>query len=188
MLEKRGEAKGTFFSKMISEEEGNGLNPALVQREATNLTVAGSDTTAVTLTYLIWAVLKRPDVRQKLLDDIETLRNGFTSQDAEALPYLRAVAQESLRLYGAAPGGLPRIVPQGGKMIGPYHLQQDIVVSTHAYTMHRSESIFERPSEFIPERWFVPSQMMKDAFMPFGAGSRSKFQIMTLTCGKSQRY
>ena len=37
-----------------------------VQDEAGNLIVAGSDTTAITLTYLVWAVLKQPALQSRL--------------------------------------------------------------------------------------------------------------------------
>jgi cytochrome P450 len=32
-----------------------------IRKEASNFILAGADTTAITLTYLVWAVLKRPD-------------------------------------------------------------------------------------------------------------------------------
>lgn len=174
-LEKRGETRGTLFSRMIDEAaEGVALTEAQVEREASNLVVAGSDTTAVTLTYLVWILLKKPDIRRKVTEEVLKLPANFSNRDVEALPYLGCVIQEALRLFGAAPGMLPRTVPKGGANLGGYVIPESITVSTHAYTLHRNASIFEHPLEFIPERWEAPTQAMKDAFMPFGAGTRSE--------------
>jgi cytochrome P450 len=48
-----------ILTKSNSQEKAN-LSTSSVQAEASNLIVAGSDTTAMTLTYLIYAILKQP--------------------------------------------------------------------------------------------------------------------------------
>ena len=54
-LAAKGETRGTIFSKMLddAEAETSLLSDAEIEREASNIIVAGSDTTAVTLTDLI---------------------------------------------------------------------------------------------------------------------------------------
>ncbi|KAL3419452.1 cytochrome P450 [Phlyctema vagabunda] len=174
-LSDRGEIHGTLFSKAATEDKsGIKLADADIEREASNLIVAGSDTTAITLTYLIWALLRpcHRHLKKRLQDEINSLPEDFTSIQAKELPFLSAVIQESLRLFGAAPGSLPRVVPQDGRTLNGYPLPGGTVVSTAAYTLHRNANIFRDPLKFDPERWFAPSQDMKDAFMPFGGGSR----------------
>ncbi|KAH8724686.1 putative benzoate 4-monooxygenase cytochrome P450 [Phaeosphaeriaceae sp. PMI808] len=173
-LTDRGEIKDTLFTKMLREadEKSSGLSDADIQREATNLIVAGSDTTAVTLTYLVWAVLKDRRVREKLLNEINSLGDNLTSKEVSGLLYLGLVIKETLRLYGAAPGSLPRTVPRGGRPLGSYFIPGGTTVSTQAYTLHRDPKIFSEPLQFLPERWLEPTQEMKDAWMPFGGGSR----------------
>ncbi|OQU97305.1 hypothetical protein CLAIMM_03254 isoform 1 [Cladophialophora immunda] len=170
----RGETRGTFFSKMLAEAEaGETLTEKQVQWEASNLIVAGSDTTAITLTYLVWIVLKRPDVKAKILKEIESLPDAFTNEDVQRLPYLDTVVRESLRLYGAAPASLPRTVPDGGAHLAGYYLPGGITVSTQAFTLHRNPDIFTDPYEFLPDRWNNPTPRMKEAFMPYSIGSRA---------------
>ncbi|TVY41045.1 putative sterigmatocystin biosynthesis P450 monooxygenase [Lachnellula subtilissima] len=172
-LSEKGETGRTIFNKIVAEAENkSALTDEVLAGEARALIVAGSDTTARTLTYLIWAALKHPSVKQRLQDEIDRLPSGFSSKDATELPYLMVTIKETLRLYGAAPGSLPRSVPFGGRTLGGYLLPQGTTVSTQAWTLHRDAAIFERPLDFIPERWFEPTQNMKDAFMPFGGGSR----------------
>ncbi|RDW78462.1 hypothetical protein BP5796_06314 [Coleophoma crateriformis] len=174
-LQRRGETKATLFDRAMAEDKsGVRLSDPDVEREASNLIVAGSDTTAITLTYLVWTLLQpcHKDVKERLQQEVRTLPKDFSSMQAKELPYLSAVIQEALRLYGAAPGSLPRTVPKGGRTLGGYTLPEDTIVSTAAFTLHRNATIFPRPLEFKPERWLDQTQEMKDAFMPFGGGSR----------------
>jgi cytochrome P450 len=160
---------------MVEDNEaGVGLSDHSLAQEAGNFILAGTDTTGRTLTYLVWLILKHPRVKQRIHDDIDRLPATFSSKDAMDLPYLMAAIKESLRLYGAAPGSLPRIVPAGGRNLGGYLLPEGTTVSTQAWTLHRDPSIFEKPLDFIPERWLEPTQSMKDAYMPWGGGTRSK--------------
>jgi cytochrome P450 len=178
VLAEKGETGGTIFNKMVEDNEaGIGLSDKLLEQEAGNFIIAGSDTTARTLTYLTWLILKHPRVKQRIQDEVDRLPATFSCKDATDLPYLMATIKETLRLYGAAPGSLPRIVPAGGRNLGGYLLPEGTTVSTQAWTLHRDASIFEKPLEFIPERWLEPTHSMKDAFMPWGGGTRSKSHL-----------
>jgi len=42
-----------------------------------------------------------------------------------------------------------------------------------AYDMHRNATIFPRPLEILPERWFNETAEMKNAFIPFSYGPRN---------------
>lgn len=123
------------------------LDDVAIATEARNLIVAGTDTTSVTLTYLLWAVLRNPAVKAKLLAEIDENVHGdtFGTADAEELPYLQAVMQETLRLYGAAPGGLPRSTPRGGRVLDGFFMPEGTVVATHAYSLHRNGKVFADP-------------------------------------------
>lgn len=170
-----------IFAKIISEgEKGVGLDETDVAIEATALVVAGSDTTAISLTYLVWAVLSRPDIQDALQKELACLPDSYVDQDLEDLPLLNAVIDETLRLYGAAPGGLPRNVPAEGADIAGYYMPGGTIVTTQAYTIHRDDRLFENALQFDPYRWFklnsedtTPQQeLAKAVYHPFGAGSR----------------
>ncbi|OJD38848.1 cytochrome p450 [Diplodia corticola] len=147
-----------------------------VRVEAGNLIVAGADTTAVSLTYLTYAVLARPGLREELEEEVaEGLEEGFGDGECERLPLLNAVVNETLRLYGAAPGSLPRTVPPGGATLVGRYLPGGTTVSTQAWSLHRDEGLWEDAERFDPYRWLSlpqntsPSSM---SFQPFGAGTR----------------
>ena len=105
-------SQNIFANMMAESEKGEYLSEEDVIAEATALIVAGTDTTAVTLTYLVWAVLSRSDLQRAVEEEVGKLKPEFNEADVEQLPLLNAVIEETLRLYGAAPGMLPRMVPE----------------------------------------------------------------------------
>ncbi|CAO2656693.1 Nn.00g054960.m01.CDS01 [Neocucurbitaria sp. VM-36] len=141
-----GEAN--IFAKVIEdcEKEGDGhIDDMDVRIEAMNVIIAGTDTTGVTLTYLTWAVLQRPDLQSALETETAGLDDDFKENDLINLPLLNAVIEETLRLYGAAPSSLPRVVPKGGTNFGGHYIPQGVTVDTQAYTFHRDPDIWSDP-------------------------------------------
>ena len=137
-----------LFGQMLAasdSEEKMSITDDDIRPEAGNLIVAGSDTTAVTLTYLVWAVLKHPDLQTQLEEEVAQLSDELSMAELEAAPVLNSVIEETLRLYGAAPGALPRVVPTQGMTVGGYDIPAGVEVSTQAYTSHRDPRIWPEP-------------------------------------------
>lgn len=145
---KASETSSNIFSNIAAEgEAGEKLSMDDVHLEASGLIIAGTDTTAVTLTYLVWAVLSQPALQKELEQEVAALSDDFGETDVEKLPLLNAVIEETLRLYGAAPAGLPRSVPPGGVTIDNQVIPAGTTVTTQAYTYHRDPALFPRPLE-----------------------------------------
>lgn len=137
-----------LFGQMVAasdDYEKVALTDKAVREEAGNLIVAGSDTTAVTLTYLVWAVLKDSTLQARLEEEVACLSDALDMVELENAKLLNSVIEETLRLYGAAPGALPRIVPSQGVTIAGHHLPSGTEVSTQAYTLHRDCRLFQEP-------------------------------------------
>lgn len=126
----------------------NYLSTQDIRVEATSLIFAASGTTANTLTFLTWAVLSRPELQQALETEVADLPEGFKDADLEKQPLLNAVIHETLRLYGAVPGSLPRVVPEGGVTLGGYFVPAGTTVSTQAWTLHRANELWDDPEEY----------------------------------------
>ncbi|KAE8552121.1 hypothetical protein EYB25_006015 [Talaromyces marneffei] len=171
MLERDPDPKQTLFTKMF-KGGSEGLTQFEITLEAGGYIVAGSDTTAITLTYLVWAVCKRPSIRDRLVAEVKNLPEDVKEKDLRDSPYLNQVIHEALRLHSAVPSALPRAVPPEGATLVGYNIPGGITVSTQAYSLHRNPEIFPNPETFDPSRWENPSKEMKNMFMPFGGGSR----------------
>ena len=139
------------FANVLHDDENKKLGVTMqdkeIMSEATSLTIAGTDTTSVTLTYLIWAVVSRPKLREEVEREMAGLPEDFSDAELEALPLLGGVVMETLRLYGAGPGSLPRRVPKGGVTFEGYFIPEDVTVSSQGYTIHRDERLFANALE-----------------------------------------
>ena len=175
----------TLFSRDLDPKKNKDVDFEQIRVQAVDLIIAGSDTTASTLTYLVWNVLKpeHARVKQALLDEIKNVTGDAPASTILALPVLRSVLNETLRLHGAISSSLPRVVPAGGTTLSGYPIPEKTIVSTQSWTIHRDPTIYTDPEKFDPGRWEKPTRAMKDAFHPWGAGSRMciGIHIATLT-------
>lgn len=145
----REQSKSNIFATVLAEGEKDegGLTDAQVQVEAGNLIVAGSDTTAISQTFLTWAVLSQPALQKALEEEVNAVEGPLDDVTLEKLPVLNAVIEESLRLYGAVPGSLPRVVPKGGATLGGYYIPEGVTVGTQCWSMHRDPTLFPDPEK-----------------------------------------
>lgn len=139
-------AKSTLFTKLFDAGK-EGLSDEQIRAEALGYIIAGSDTTANTLTYLLWSVCGRKEVKQALLNELQGLPEDFHDEHLRALPYLQQVIEETLRLYSAAPAALPREVPQAGADLAGFQIPGGVTVTTQAYSLHRDHVVFPEPEK-----------------------------------------
>lgn len=139
----------TIFLKMYPEDGSPLFSDDLMADEAANLIVAGSDTTGVGLTYLVYCVLSTPDVKRRLLEELATLPENASWEELESANYLNNTIQESLRMYPSVPGSLPRTTPESGAILGGYRIPGGTTVVTQAYTLHRDPTVFEDPNRYV---------------------------------------
>lgn len=108
----------TLFTKAIQAQEENKMSFGDIQKEAKTPMVAGTATTAVMLTYIIWAVCRHPEIKATLVKELQTLPRDYEETHLRGLPFLGHVISEAQCLYTAVPSGLPRVLPPGGAKLG----------------------------------------------------------------------
>jgi cytochrome P450 len=146
--------------------------------------IAGSDTTAVSLSAILYQLLHNPRTMQKLRQEIKKAEKEgrcgnpeVKFKESQDLPYLQAVIKESLRMHPAT--GLPlwRVVPSPGAEISGHYFPAGTTIGVNTWVAHNNPSIFPQPEEFRPERWTEASseevKKMDAYWMPFGLGSRT---------------
>ncbi|KAI9036821.1 cytochrome P450 [Aspergillus affinis] len=134
----------TLFTKLFHTDPA-ALADIRIPSEAQGYIVGGSDNTAITLTYLVWAVCRDEDIRSALLQDLDSLPTGFGDEELNELPFLNCVVKETLRLYATNPSNRPRNPPTPGARLCGFWITSEVTVSTQAYSLHRDESVFPEP-------------------------------------------
>ncbi|KAK1139153.1 hypothetical protein N8T08_001209, partial [Aspergillus melleus] len=149
--------------------------------EAVELLIAGSGTTASTLTSGLFHILQNKGIQARLTSAVQKVQPNekgiLPLSELEKIDYLVACAKESLRVGLAIPGRLPRVVPLDpkqpfvvdGKLVPP-----GTIVSLSAYTMHYSEELWgEDARSFNPDRWLGPDSKNLDQYLcTFSKGAR----------------
>ncbi|KAH8882517.1 cytochrome P450 [Thozetella sp. PMI_491] len=174
-----------FLSKFYSRHSANPdvfTMYHLLTGCATNM-VAGSDTTAITLSAILYYLLKHPKCLEKLrleVSQIQTLQEAGTIsfQQTQEMPYLQAVIKEGLRMHPATGLPLERVVPEGGTTVSGHYFPAGSIVGINTWVEHRNPEIFGPDADvFRPERWLTEDQdklsYMNRHWMPFGLGSRT---------------
>ncbi|KAK7442889.1 hypothetical protein CaCOL14_011107 [Colletotrichum acutatum] len=149
--------------------------------EAIVMFVAGSDTTSTALLTILWHLLAHRDAYDKLaleVRSIVTTHDELSYHKIQHLPYLRAVIEEGLRIFPPNAGFIPRQVLQsdGAFVLHGIPLPVGTEIGVANMAMHRNPIYFERPNDFMPERWIGDGQSAvkdKSAFSPFSRGPRA---------------
>ncbi|KAK8451261.1 hypothetical protein SEVIR_6G183100v4 [Setaria viridis] len=142
--------------------------------------VAGSDTIAITVEWAMAELLRNPSIMAKVrmeLDGVLGDKETVQEPDVASLPYLQAVVKEAMRLHPVAPILLPHQAVEDGVEIGGYMVPKGSTVIFNAWAIMRDPEVWERPEEFVPERFLDEAASVelraKDfEFIPFGAGRR----------------
>ncbi|THH19509.1 hypothetical protein EW146_g1655 [Bondarzewia mesenterica] len=156
-----------------------------------NMLLAGRDTTTLVLSFVIYFLCLHPDVMRRLREEIlreeilqEYGEDGQPSiQTMKNMQYLRAVIDETLRLFPPVPMNLrlsdsaPHAFPAIGKS-PKYHIPPGTVVVYHTLLLQRRPDIWgEDADDFNPDRWLDPEYAKRVTenpfiFIPFHAGPR----------------
>ncbi|KAL1990145.1 hypothetical protein VTN49DRAFT_5984 [Thermomyces lanuginosus] len=140
------------------------------------LITAGSDTTASTLTTIVYELARMPEEVAKLRAELAPFEpevaGEFSHERIAALPHLNGFINETLRLHPPIPSTIQRKTPLGGIEIDGIYIPGNVTVFCPQYIIGRSESAYMSPESFIPERWYKYPEMVKEpsAFAPFSIG------------------
>lgn len=153
-----------------------------------SMITAGTETTAITLSTIFHNLMQHPTVYSKLMAEIdEAVNEGMIAQrrnkkvswtEAQRLPYLDAVIQESFRLHPAVGMTQEKVVPAQGITICGHYIPGHTIVGCNPWVLQRRPEIYGDDVDcFRPERWLEASvdqlKDMKAAMFQFGGGSRT---------------
>jgi cytochrome P450 len=173
----RRQAPANLLEALLTEtdEEGRPFSDELILGNAMQTLVAGDDTTAATLAWAVHLLCEQPEAVASLREQVDRVLGGAALPDdvetANQLTRVDAIVHETLRLRSVSPlvfletntdvvmNGVA--VPRGTWVV---------VLTRHAAM---SAAFFERPHDFIPQRWHErPRDASQRVSIPFGSGAR----------------
>lgn len=171
-----------LYMQTMTENEALGTTQTITKNQMPitlfDLLVAGSDTSATTISWLLLYILHNNELEAKLHFEIDAVigRNRAPSlEDRSNMPYTEATILEALRIATVAPLGIPRSVPRDVIFRG-YWIPKDTTIITNLNSSMMDPQIWREPETFRPDRFLSPDRKTVEIpkeFIPFSLGSRS---------------
>ncbi|NEU76468.1 cytochrome P450 [Hassallia byssoidea VB512170] len=152
------------------DEEGNPMTDQELRDELMTMLLAGYETTASAMAWALYWTHYKPEVRNKILQELDTLGDSPDPMSIFRLPYLTAVCNETLRIHPVTIFTFPRVVRESVELLG-HKLEPGTNIVGCMYLVHQREDLYPEPKQFKPER-FLERQFSPYEFIPFGAGAR----------------
>ena len=165
-------SRSDILSLMMSAcyEDGQPMTDIELRDELMTLLFGGHETTASALAWAFYWIHHLPEVRDKLLNELEHLDRNPDPSEIARLPYLTAVCSETLRIYPTVFFSLPRIAKSPIEIMS-YQFDTGTMLSACIYLTHHREDLYPEPKRFKPER-FLERQFSPYEYLPFGGGNR----------------
>src|SRR5215475_2862939 len=174
-LLRRQHQEETFLAMLLDSV----LSDVEILDEARAFVTAGHESTANMLVWALWRLHRHAGVADRLHAEVDALPDTPTTADYPRLPYTRAVAAESLRLY-------PPLYVLGRRAREPFTLdgwpvQAGDRLLTSPWVIHRDVRWWgPDATRFRPERWLDSAGQFAEhnpgqpraAYFPFGVGPR----------------
>nr|WP_083466787.1 cytochrome P450 [Kibdelosporangium sp. MJ126-NF4]CEL18411.1 cytochrome P450 [Kibdelosporangium sp. MJ126-NF4]CTQ97894.1 cytochrome P450 [Kibdelosporangium sp. MJ126-NF4] len=163
-----------FASLLRHAAEGDeSLTDEVVRDEVFSLLYTGFSTTANTLSWVFAEITRRPEVLARLRAEVgDRFRDRPLSRDEFGdLDYLDATISETLRLHPVSALNGVRLLKEPLR-IDDYLVPAGSILVHCAYLSQRSAEVYDRPEEFLPER-FVGTTIDPYVFGAFGGGQRT---------------
>ncbi|HEX8053263.1 MAG TPA: cytochrome P450 [Thermoleophilaceae bacterium] len=143
------------------DEDGSPLDLVEIRDEVMTNFVAGTTTTAASISWAVEHLTREPEIRQRLVDEIKA---------GESDAYLTATVHELLRRRPPLPTSIPRLVVKPIE-IGGREYKPGVHLWGSPYLLHHDESVYPDPYSFRPER-FLDNAPGTYTWIPFGGGRR----------------
>lgn len=163
---------------VAADQPDSGLGDAEVVGNVLTMLLAGEDTTANTLAWMIHLLQLNPDAMRRVRDEVRELAPDLMCTSPESLDrleFLDACISETLRLKPTAPFiGLQAL---RDTMVGDVAVPRHTLIWGVLRKQSISEPYFVEPMAFRPQRWLADAESplsaaARRAAVPFGSGPR----------------
>jgi len=167
------DAPANLIEAMIAARDNpdSGLNDSDVAGNVLTMLLAGEDTTANTLAWMIYLLHRHPESLARARNEV--LTKGFQKyEDVSALPYIDACINETMRLKPVAP--IIMLQPTRDTVVAGIDVPKRTLIMCLMRAGATDERRFPDAQAFDPARWLsgASASSPKRVAMPFGAGPR----------------
>lgn len=174
----KNDPKNILESLLVEAEQSDQLNDKDVIGNLLTILLAGEDTTAHSIAWLIYQLSGRDELISELQDEVQSVlgedRWLTTFQSQHELPLLDATVKESMRLKPVAP--LLLVSALEHIQVGEFIFEEGQAILINSRKGARDERHFQQAEEFNPKRWMENTGKCPvhnpDATIPFGSGAR----------------
>lgn len=165
----------TMLIDLILRAAPGGHDSELVRGLVLFFMAAGHVTVSGAIIWAFGLLAQHPEALAKVTEELSTVLDGNAPgiTDLPKLTYLDWVIKETLRLYPPVWVHFRRALED--VEVDGYNLPKGTFVLFSQWVTHRAKEYFERPTEFIPERFAAKGQYLHTpgAYYPFGIGHRA---------------
>jgi cytochrome P450 len=153
-------------------ESGRQMTTGELRDNLLTFIVAGHETTALTLSWALYLCAFDQDVQAAARAEAAAVLGdrAATVADLPALPLVRRIVDETLRLYPPA-AFLSRTAMAADQLCGREVRPGDTVILP-IYALHRHRTLWEDADAFRPSRFADPKAVPRFQYLPFGDGPR----------------
>uniref|UniRef100_A0A1D1YD83 Flavonoid 3'-monooxygenase n=1 Tax=Anthurium amnicola TaxID=1678845 RepID=A0A1D1YD83_9ARAE len=142
-----------------------------------DMLAGGTESSAVTVEWAMSELLRKPHIMEKAAEELDRVvgRDRWVEEkDMPQLPYVEAIAKETMRLHPVAPMLVPRYSREDCTIAG-YDIPAGTEILVHVWSIGRDPKVWDSPEDFMPERFQGKAIDVKGhdfELLPFGAGRR----------------
>jgi cytochrome P450 len=175
----RGDLLSMLISSVDTEGEIQGgaaarMSDTQVRDECLTVMLAGHETTANALSFVLWLLAEHPEVQEELAEESARVLQGRapTAADYPQLKLAEQVFAEALRLYPPV-WVTARTAAESYEYRG-MRIEKGTMLVAPQFAVHRDPRFFPEPLKFDPSRFTAEAKAgrPKLAYFPFGAGNR----------------
>lgn len=153
-----------------TDEDGAPMSDKELRDQLMTLLLAGHETTATSLSWVMEEVLHCPGEAARLAEEVRGATGGgpLEAEHVAGLSRIDSVVKEALRLYPVT-GAVGRVLKRPTVIQG-YEVPAGVMIGTNFSLLHRRPEIYPDPHTFKPDR-FIGKKIDPYEWMPFGAGA-----------------
>ena len=167
------EGRADVLSMLLAAhyENEQPLPDNVIRDEMYTLMLAGHETTAATMAWVINRLVTNPEVMERARAEVLSVLDGqqLESSHVGKLKYVEAVINETMRLDPVIPN-FGRTLTRPLKIAGR-DLPAGVTIAPCIYLVHRRPELWPNPEQFNPDR-FLEGRQSPYTFFPFGGGAR----------------